>query len=226
MSSIIEESFIDLDTTTDNKTTLSFENSMVSVQKWNHASIQTLDNDSTNFGYVFQGKAMLNSLHGDYSLSKGMYFSVPGPVQLSGNAVGLLIAHSNYKGYFQLGGPVEKKGRLRYIDGCTDSLLISPPVYGDPCLNLLHIPDNTFQTQHTHPSLRAGIIISGHGQCITPDKTYALRSGQSFIIPPEAVHSFSTESSELLVLAYHPDSDFGPSHKNHPMINRTIIESV
>lgn len=29
--------------------------------------------------------------------------------------------------YFHLGGPTEERGRLRYIDGCTDSLRIAPP---------------------------------------------------------------------------------------------------
>jgi hypothetical protein len=28
------------------------------------------------------------------------------------------------------------------------------------------------------------------------------------------------------VIAYHPDSDFGPTHENHPMVNRTIVTNA
>ena len=30
----------------------------------------------------------------------------------------------------------------------------------------------------------------------------------------------------MIVVAFHPDSDFGPTHEVHPMINRTIVEGV
>lgn len=222
---MIEESFIDLSTTNNQSKTLSFEGEQISVRMWK-GNMTIQDTNTTSFGYVFSGKATLNTLQGEFTIKNGMYFSIPGAAQISGDAEGLLVTQTNYNGFFHIGGPVENKGRLRYIDGCTDSLLIAPPVLGDPCLNLLHIPKGTFQTQHTHPSLRAGIIISGYGTCITPDGTYKLKPGLSFVIPPDAIHSFRTESNELLVLAYHPDSDFGPSHQDHPMINRTIIEQA
>ena len=47
---------------------------------------------------------------------------------------------------FQVGGPIEAMGRLRYIDGCTDSLLIPPWRRGEACLNHLHIPPGVEQT--------------------------------------------------------------------------------
>lgn len=28
------------------------------------------------------------------------------------------------------------------------------------------------------------------------------------------------------VIAYHPDSDFGPQDEDHPMVNRTIVDGV
>jgi hypothetical protein len=28
------------------------------------------------------------------------------------------------------------------------------------------------------------------------------------------------------IVAFHPDSDFGPMHDDHPMINRTIIDGI
>ncbi|MCR9251822.1 MAG: cupin domain-containing protein [bacterium] len=224
MSLVAEESFIHLYQSKSSKKVLSHLNSTVEVENWNQNTIsKSSANNVTHFGYIFDGEASLNLSFGKFQIKKGMYFSTPGELEIYGNSSGLLISHSEYRGFFHLGGPVEDKGRLMYIDGCTDSLLIPPPVMGDPCLNLLHIPKNTFQSQHTHPSLRAGIIISGSGECITNQGISYLIPGLSFIIPAEALHSFKTYDEELLVLAYHPDSDFGPTHENHPMINRTIL---
>jgi len=30
----------------------------------------------------------------------------------------------------------------------------------------------------------------------------------------------------MRVIAYHPDSDFGATHEDHPMINRTIVNGT
>lgn len=188
-----------------------------------------LQNQATYFGYVIEGEVSLFYLGNEYTLTRGMYFSVPQDLDLdlsskrttSGKAI--ICSKLNYQGFFSLGGPVEEKGRLRYIDGCTDSLLISPVMLGEPCLNLLHIPKNTQQSQHTHPSLRLGVIISGEGICKTPEKDYALTVGTVFYIPQDGKHSFHTHSQDLRVIAYHPESDFGPTHENHPMVNKTIL---
>ncbi len=93
-----------------------------------------------------------------------------------------MISRLDYHGFFHLGGPVEEKGRLRYIDGCTDSLLIPPTLSGDACLNLLHLPPHTCQTPHTHPSLRVGLIIRGRGHCLTDEGRIPLDPGQAFVI--------------------------------------------
>jgi hypothetical protein len=40
-------------------------------------------------------------------------------------------------------------------------------------------------------------------------------------------HKFSTPyGEELQVIAFHPDSDFGPTDEDHPMLNRTIVQGV
>ena len=151
-----------------------------------------------------------------------MYFAVPGELQIA-QGKGILVTRLGHRGFFHLGGPIEEIGRLRYIDGCTDSLLISPPLLGDPCLNLLHIPPGTRQTAHTHPSIRVGLVVRGSGECATPNARYSLRPGLGFVIAADALHSFHTNHEPLLVIAYHPDSDFGPTHECHPMVNRTIV---
>jgi len=151
-----------------------------------------------------------------------MYFAVPGPLTLT-EGRGLVVSRLGHRGFFQLGGPVEERGRLRYIDGCTDSLLVPPVLRGDPCLNLLHLPPSTRQTPHTHPSVRIGLVVRGAGSCVTPERTVALVPSRAFVIRADTPHCFHTGPSELLVLAYHPESDFGPTHEDHPMINRTIV---
>lgn len=97
---------------------------------------------------------------------------------------------------------------------------------GDSCLNLLYFPTGINQTLHTHPSMRVGMVIRGKGECITPEGIIDLVPGRVFIIPAEGHHGFRTAESEMSVIAYHPDSDFGPTHEFHPMINRTIVDGV
>ncbi|MEN8678880.1 MAG: AraC family ligand binding domain-containing protein [Akkermansiaceae bacterium] len=181
-----------------------------------------LSDDGTHFLFVTEGQATLRFLDLEFPLTAGMYAAVPGSCEISGGD-GIAVTRKGFCGFFNLGGPIEEEGRLRYIDGCTDSLLIPPVRWGDPCLNLLHIPANTHQSQHTHPSHRVGVIVSGRGHCITPDGKIPLVPGLVFVIPEESQHSFHTGNEALRVIAYHPESDFGPTDETHPMVNKTIL---
>jgi hypothetical protein len=136
---------------------------------------------------------------------------------------GLAIVVPGYCGLRQLGGPLEAVGRLRYIDGCSDTVLVAPPRRGDPCLNHLHIPAATLQTTHTHPSIRIGLIARGHGICATADMKHPLTPGLGWVIPAGLRHAFHTAEAALDVVAWHPDSDVGPIDEDHPMLNRTIV---
>jgi quercetin dioxygenase-like cupin family protein len=182
--------------------------------------------DATHFGYVYDGTLTIEHASGEFTLRSGMYFSAPGEAVVHGTGSGIAISRLGYHGFFHVGGPVEARGRLKYIDGCTDSLLISPVEMGDACFNLLYFPPGVNQTQHTHPSMRVGMVIRGQGECTTPTGTIPLIPGRVFIIRADGVHGFRTEGSEMAVVAYHPDSDFGPTHEAHPMINRTIVNGV
>jgi mannose-6-phosphate isomerase-like protein (cupin superfamily) len=159
----------------------------------------------------------------------GYVFAAPGTISLRGSS-GVLITREDYKGVFSITGPVEQEGRLRYIDGCTDSLLIPPVMFGDPCLNLLYFPPGINQTAHTHPSDRVGMILSGEGVCHAwndgVEDRINLTPGVIFCIHAGGKHKFSTDNRHLRVLAYHPESDFGPQHDEHPMLNRTIVDGV
>ncbi len=184
--------------------------------------ILALPPEAASYGMVTSGCAVLQKPSGQrFELDQGMYFAANGGSVSGGQ--GLVIMAAGYRSLWQVGGPLESAGRLRYIDGCSDTLLISPPRLGDPCLNHLHIPPHTDQTPHTHPSARLGVILNGSGECRTPDGVYPLQPGMGWYIPTGCLHSFFTRTEALDVIAWHPDSDFGPRDDDHPMINRTII---
>jgi quercetin dioxygenase-like cupin family protein len=193
------------------------------VAAWSGRALH-LAGDGTHFGFVHRGPATIHCAAGRFTLRAGMYFAVPGELSVDGGG-GLLVTHPS-TGLMQIGGPLEPTGRLRYIDGCTDTLLVAPPTRGDPCLSALYFPPHTRQTAHTHPSLRVGIVAAGEGACLLPGARLPLRPGLAFVIAADAEHSFATEGAPLIVVAYHPDSDHGPTHADHPMINRTFIDGV
>lgn len=192
------------------------------VWSWNEGTL-ALPTGQTAYGMVTTGQVEVSDPEaGSFTLSAGMFFVLPDGGQVRGGE-GLVITIAAYRGLRQIGGPLEATGRLRYIDGCSDTLLVSPPRLGDPCLNHLHIPPHTQQTPHTHPSVRIGVILRGSGECRTPDGVYPLQPGMGWYIPTGCLHSFFTQEEALDVIAWHPDSDFGPRDDDHPMVNRTLI---
>ena len=133
-----------------------------------------------------------------------------------------------YKGTATTGW-VGNEGQLNYIDGCKDSMLHAPIKKGDPCLNALYMPEGVNQTMHTHPSTRSGFIIIGGANCETPEGLIPLESGDIFYLVTDSEHKFRTDHQQsvtMKLIAYHPDSDFGPTDEIHPMINRTIVDGV
>lgn len=180
---------------------------------------------STFFGFACQRSYIETSL-GCFIAERGMYFCAPDFAYIRGGN-GIIIERMGYNGVPMLGGPIEPTGRLKYIDGCTDSLLIPPVKFGDPCFNALYFPPGIDQTEHTHPSMRVGMVVAGSGECVTPDEVIQLLPGMVFIIHEEGQHKFRTLGTDgMIVVAYHPDSDFGPKDEDHPMVNRTIVDGV
>lgn len=178
----------------------------------------------THYVFVTEGVATLHRGLGALPLVAGMYAVLPGAGRLdAGGAVGVVITAPEYAGVFQVGGPLEARGRLAYIDGCTDTLLVCPPRLGEPCLNHLHIPAGTRQSAHTHPSDRLGVIARGSGRCVTVAGSFPLEAGLAWWIPAGTLHCFHTDAEALDVVAWHPDSDFGPTDEDHPMKNRTVL---
>jgi quercetin dioxygenase-like cupin family protein len=182
---------------------------------------------STLWGFVQGGETTINTDGHMWNISSGQWFNLTGKnikLNFSKDSRVYITARFDYIGLNSMGGPIETSGRLEYIDGCTDTLLAFPPIQGDPCLNLLHFPPGISQTMHTHPSTRTGVVSSGTGLCITPDSQIELSPGFIFYLPQNTKHNFTTHNSVMNVISYHPDSDWGPTHEKHPMINRTWVD--
>jgi hypothetical protein len=178
------------------------------------------------WGFVARGAAQVSTIGNRqrdlreaefFVTANGAEFILPSGVQL------LAVQQIGFRAISLIGGPIEERGRLRYIDGCSDTVLASPPVAGNPCLNHLHFPCDITQTQHVHPSMRVGINARGGGHCSTSRGMLSLHRGLIFVISARTVHGFQTCAETMDVIAYHPDSDHGPRDEDHPMINRTLV---
>lgn len=212
------------------------------------------DKDCSYYGYVYEGLFKIKGANfPELYIGNGMYFSVAGEFDIEsiycGKVILIEVLHTKgiypinkFKAMFTVGGAIEAEGRLKYIDGCTDSILIHPVKKGDPCFNHLHFPTNIKQTPHTHPSHRIGVVAKGNGLCVTPFGNLELKQGMIFVIKgwdgvsfatgvdggkyEVGNHCFFTNDESMDVIAFHPDSDFGAEDENHPMINRTIVDGV
>ena len=180
--------------------------------------------EGTLWGFVHEGELKTHLAGLEWIVRKGQWFSFPFTGNLhfkfsQGSRVWVNYGEQS-KGLLGMGGPVETVGRLRYIDGCTDTLLVAPPLIGEPCVNLLHFPPGVDQTAHYHPTSRSGIIHRGFGVCVS-DKDAPMKEGTIFYLPAKTRHKFKTDTVDMDVISFHPDSDWGPTHEVHPMINRT-----
>lgn len=175
------------------------------------------------FGFVQSGEAEIKLPKGNiFKLTAGMYFSVPGAFDILGKGETCLFKKFGHRGLFSIGGPLEDNGRLCYIDNCTTTVLAPAARLGDPCLNLLVFPGNVKQTLHIHPSLRYGIVVAGKGRCFNPETgELPLQPGMVFCLEETYPHCFNSDKEGLKIVAFHPDSDMGPTDQQNPMLNRT-----
>lgn len=167
-------------------------------------------------------------------LSEGDCLSINYPFEFLGDGIFVVIERFGFN-CINTKVQWEEQGRLSYIDGCTDSMLIPPPRYGDPSLNYLHFPVGIDQSQHRHPDIRAGVIVGGRGTAYANhgykggaghEQSWAkdLEVGDFFILPENELHSFKTnKGEEMEVIAYHPSTDGGPTDQSHAMLNRTYL---
>lgn len=183
---------------------------------------------TTVLGYVIDGVVEYRSKRGPIRILAGNYFSINHKfladerVRVFGKSVLSILPGTvghNVSGLMDVDGP----GHVKYIDGCTDSLLVAPTKLGAPCLNALYFPPNTVQSFHTHSSFRVGVVVSGNGLASLNDSDFLLTTGDCFYIYENEVHRFKTVDSPMSIIAIHPDSDWGPTDECHPMINKTDL---
>lgn len=180
------------------------------------------------YGYSY-GPSMLVINGKIHRLEKGQYFGLGVKESFEAEATDrlFLVIRLGYMVPNTIGW-VEERGRLSYIDGCSDSLLVYPARMGDSSLNLLYFPPGINQTFHRHPSIRLGCVIDGAGVS-DHGETNNLHSvdlvpGLSFCLNEQERHRFRTQNSSMTVIAFHPDGDWGPTDHNHTMLNRTYID--
>jgi hypothetical protein len=188
------------------------------------------DPGTTSYGYVLSGRADVKANGFCFDGSAGTFFSVPGEFELNATGLVVVISRIGYKGLLSA-GRLESTGRLSYLNGCSSTVLISPPKLGDPVLNHLHIPHGVDQLEHTHPSIRLGIVVRGSGMARGRDLKLndwhePLFKGCVFLLNTGELHAFSTMADErgMDLVTYHPDSEWGPSDDDHPMLASTLLE--
>jgi hypothetical protein len=150
-------------------------------------------------------------------------FCVNAPYTISGEGIvisfpGLRLLESRY--YIQNELDI---GNLTYIDGGTNTTAIGPSRLGDPVVNYVHFPANMYQTLHTHPSHRIGVIIKGRGKVELDNELYEVLEGETFFMRRNELHNFITEDSEVILYVFAPDSGTGPTDEINPLKIRTYI---
>jgi hypothetical protein len=186
------------------------------------------DRTVTSYGYVVAGRAEIAVPHFRVRAEQGSFFCVPGEFLVESRGRVVLIQRLGFRAMLTA-GRIEDEGRLTYI-GCSSSILVPPPRVGDPVFNHLHIPGGFDQAQHTHPSIRLGVIARGSGLAYSSGYGGSgaweerLEPGTVFLLDAHELHSFSTVGTGGLdVVTYHPDSDWGPTDGEHPMLTRTHL---
>jgi quercetin dioxygenase-like cupin family protein len=177
---------------------------------------------STVYGFVLEGTVKIKNTK---VMEQHEFFSFPYVFSQSLTVEGtaMVITRHGFKGQTVLGGPLEKQGRLCYINNCSDSLLVYPPRRGDPSMTHLQFPPGIVQDFHTHPSFRMGVIFRGRGYGESNTGKYLCEPGSVFVIEEQEVHRFITEDDQLSVVSFHPDGDWGPTDHDHTILNRTYV---
>lgn len=116
------------------------------------------------------------------------------------------------------------QGNLSYMDGGTNTTAINPGRLGDPVINYVHFPAKMFQTLHTHPSHRVGMVLSGAGRVeLDNDEFFPLETGECFFMRRNTLHNFITDDEPVILYVWAPDSGTGPTDEVNPLKVRTYV---
>lgn len=115
-------------------------------------------------------------------------------------------------------------GNLSYMDGGTNTTAINPGRLGDPVINYVHFPANMYQTLHTHPSHRIGMILRGKGKIeLDNNEFFSIDEGEVFYMRRNCLHNFITEEEPVVLFVFAPDSGTGPTDEINPLKIRTYV---
>lgn len=116
------------------------------------------------------------------------------------------------------------QGNLSYIDGGTNTTAINPGRLGDPVINYVHFPAHMYQTLHTHPSHRIGLILKGNGRVeLDHNEFFSVPEGSAFFMRRNTLHNFICDDQDVILLVFAPDSGTGPTDEVNPLKIRTYI---
>lgn len=116
------------------------------------------------------------------------------------------------------------QGNLSYIDGGTNTTAINPGRLGDPVINYVHFPAHMYQTLHTHPSHRVGLILKGNGRVELDNHEYfSVPEGSAFFMRRNTLHNFICDDQDVILFVFAPDSGTGPTDEVNPLKIRTYI---
>ena len=115
-------------------------------------------------------------------------------------------------------------GNLSYMDGGTNTTAVNPGRLGDPVVNYVHFPAGMYQTLHTHPSHRVGMVLKGNGQIELDDKEmFDIKEGECFFMQRNVLHNFITDQEPVILFVFAPDSGTGPTDEVNPLKIRTYV---
>jgi quercetin dioxygenase-like cupin family protein len=134
--------------------------------------------------------------------------------------LGLHLLESRYYVQDQL-----DQGNLSYMDGGTNTTAVNPGRLGDPVINYVHFPAGMYQTLHTHPSHRVGMVLKGIGKIELDNGEFPLKTGDVFFMQRNVLHNFTCpyENEDVVLFVFAPDSGTGPTDEVNPLKIRTYV---
>lgn len=115
-------------------------------------------------------------------------------------------------------------GNLSYMDGGTNTTAVNPGRLGDPVINYVHFPNGMYQTLHTHPSHRVGLVLKGNGEIeLDNEEFFAINEGDVFFMQRNVLHNFICRHEDVVLFVFAPDSGTGPTDDVNPLKIRTYV---
>jgi hypothetical protein len=180
----------------------------------------------THFGFFEHGPMEIRSVkHGDARLPRGGFFRVPGAMSLYGRA-GFVISQKGERGFFQSGGSFLDLKAIKYPPGGEQNCLIWPAGPYLSSLNYLKLTSGMgWQEEHSHPSPRLNIVLTGRAMCKASNGLFEIAGGDIILLKTNEDHSFGDAHPihPLTFVAFHPDSAM-EIFTHAPMPAQTIIK--